>query len=262
MKVFEFYFNPKLKNEYQFRSFHFRPPNNETLFLGDLYILLELYHPQPEDQEFFFQIAETIKNNFYKNTKLLPEENFHNALKKLNALLNKRLNAGETRWMGNFHLIIINTNNFYLHFSSFGNNKILLLRDEELLDLSQELEEQKEEQFSSKPFVNFGTVKIIPQDKIFILTTQVFEKIYGEILEEIVNLEEIVPKKIKKILKDNKDQVGSISGILTLILLERAQINSWWEKIKMTYRFIKTHTKLVLILSFLILLFFGYLLFH
>lgn len=261
MKVFEFYFNPKLKLDYLFQSFHFQPKTNQANFLGDLYILLELYHPQPQDKEFLESLAQKIQKIFYQNTKTLPEENFHNALKKLNEILTKRISAGETRWLGNFHLTIININNFYLHFSVFGNSKILLLRDDELIDLSDQLEEQKEAHFSSRPFTNFGTGKIIAQDKIFVLTTQVFEKIYGDILEEIVNQEEISPKIIKRVLKEKRRQLEDISGILSLILPERAKISSRWETIKRIYYFTKTHKKLMLVAGFLILLGLAYLIF-
>jgi len=262
MKVFEFHFNPKTRQDYLYQSFHFRPEERNKLFLGDLYIVVEIYHPLPSDKDFLQNLAEAVSKEFYSNPKRLPEESFHAALRKGNQILGKKISSGETRWMGNFHFALININNFYVHFSASGNTRILLLRNEELLDITEYLEEQNEQYYHFKPFSNFGSSKIISNDKFFILTTQVFEKIYGEILEEIVNLKDIHPKAIKKIFKERKRDLKDISGMFVLALPESAKLRSRFLILAKILYFIRRYKSLALVVGFLIILGLSYLIFR
>ena len=73
-------------------------------------------------------------------------------LKIINDFLDKEIKSGNVNWLGNLGLAILNLNNSVLNFTKVGKIRILLVRDNELLDLSENLEFQDTEPDPMKVF--------------------------------------------------------------------------------------------------------------
>lgn len=211
MRVFELHFNPKGRRDNVFDSFVYEPENIQETEMGSLCMAGELTRALPQNGSFLDSVSGAIKNGFYTRA------DFSEALKEANNFLDKEAKSGNVNWLGNLNFAVINIKNSILNFTKVGNIKIFLLRDGEVLDISQNLELQDQEPYPLKVFSNIASGKLSSQDKILIATQEVFsiisknEAVFSQ-LSQITN-----EKELKNIFKLSKDAFSEISGICLLI---------------------------------------------
>ena len=215
MRVFELHFNPKRREDRIFDSFVYEPESQEEGHLGSLCVAGELNQAMPQSKDFIENLAGLIKNNFYEKM------DFAGALKVANDFLDKETKSGNVSWLGNLNFAAINVQNSILNFTKVGNIKILLLREGEVLDISQNLELQDVEPYPMKVFSNTASGKLSSEDKILILTKDIFSIISRD--EDFLNQlsRAANEKELKRIFQPQRSAISEISGILLLITQQR-----------------------------------------
>lgn len=211
MQVFELHFNPKKKKDSVFDSFVYEPESPEERQLGSLCVAGELTRVMPQNNDFLDKISDVIKNEFYSKTDISE------ALREANNFLDKEAKSGNVNWLGNLNLAVINIKDSILNFTKVGNVKILLLREGEVLDISQNLELQDQEPYPLKVFSNIASGKISNQDKIIIFTKEIFSAISKNdaLLSQLGQAAK--EKEIKNIFKIHKKIISEMPGMCLLI---------------------------------------------
>jgi len=229
MQVFEFHFNPKTKEGTILDSFVYEPENIYEKNLGNLFIAGQLVNALPQNYQFLNNLASVIKRTYYLiSAKSSPEKSFKNGLEEANSFLEQEEKKGNIGWLGNLNLAIMNLKDFNINFTKTGDIKILLARGSDVVDIGKELDSKEAETLSLKTFSNIVTGKLSPEDKIIILSKEIFsvfekENVFGEIFSIFESNEK--PKKtdleLKKILNRKKNILTEISGLFLLIFLDR-----------------------------------------
>lgn len=231
MQIFEFHFNPGTKEEIAFDSFIYEPENIYEKRLGNLYMVGELKNILPSNSQFLNNLASTIKKEYYLNLQKSPEQTLRDALRKANQFLDGLIEEGNVDWLGNLNFIALTVENFVLNFTKIGNLEILLLREGEILNISQ-VPEQDIESYSLKIFENIITGRLAAGDKIVILTKDIYEFFKNENLLKKLSLV-YGEKEIKKIFKTKEKDLQELSGICFLVVMSEE------EKSKQTLTFQK-----------------------
>jgi hypothetical protein len=225
MQVFELHFNSKNKEDKIFDSFVYEPETVSEKRLGNLYIAGEFTKVLPQNFRFLDNLASVIKKEYYAASfQKSCEESLRGALKKANEFLDKEARKGNVNWLGNLHFAILNFKDFVLNFTKVGGMKILLSRDGELLDIGHNLEFQEADPYPLKVFGSVAIGKLAPNDKIILLTKDLFSVLTekGDFLNQLKDISN--EKELKKILKANKPALTEASGICLFMLIgEEAQ---------------------------------------
>jgi len=228
MQIFEFHFNPKAKEELILDSFIYEPENVYEKKLGSLYIAGEITNALPQNYRFLNNLASTVKEGFYKlSAENSPEKALKTSLKAANKFLEEQEENGDVSWLGNINMVVISIKDFKLNFAKVGDIKILLFRGKKMIDIGQQLESKDLEPLSLKIFSNIVSGKLAPEDKLIILTKEIFElfekeEIFSEALSVFSkNLEpEKIDRELKKTLNQKRDILTKVSGLFLLIALE------------------------------------------
>jgi len=214
MQIFELHFNPKLKEDQIFDSFVYEPENTYEKNLGGLYIVGELENTLPQNSKFLDNLTKIIKKNYYTFSVKSPEKALSQCLKKANEYLAEEVKKENVSWLGNLNFTILSLNNFNLVFTKTGG---------EIIDLGKNLDLRQIEPYPLKIFLNTVSGKLLQDDKILVLTKEVFEFLFQQnLLAKIAQTENINSKKIKEILPISlftKDEGSKISGICFLAVL-------------------------------------------
>lgn len=219
MKVFELHFNPRNKGERAFDSFVYEPENAEESLLGSLCMAGELGRVLPQNTHFLDVLSSSLKDAYYKKA------GFEEALKEANNFLEKETKKGNVGWLGNLNFAVVNVNNSILNFTKVGNIKILLVRDGEILDISQNLELQDTEPYPLKVFSNTASGKLSSEDKIFILTKDIFSALSktDDLLNQLNGISD--EKEFKAVFARNRQAISETSGICLLITMGQNEKN-------------------------------------
>ncbi|MCD6528576.1 hypothetical protein J7K44_02995 [bacterium] len=227
MKVFDFHFNPKAKKDVIFDSFCYEPENIYEKKLGNLYIVGEVVNAFPQNVKLLDTLSLIIKKEFYSNPQRSSEKALNESLKKVNQFLQELTKKGNVDWLGNLNLAILNINStklgkdFLLNFTKIGNLKILLLRREEIMDISQNLEFQDVSSSPSRIFGNIVTGKLTEGDKILIFTDEIFNFFLREnLIQELANLPEFNQKNLKEVLKPKEKELETLCGLSLFLELK------------------------------------------
>ncbi|RLE10373.1 MAG: hypothetical protein DRJ06_01255 [Candidatus Aminicenantes bacterium] len=233
MRVFELFFNPPgkkpsarekaLERGKLFDSFCYQPENIYEKRLGSLYILGELKNPTPRNLRLLEKISQLIKDKYYSNYLKSSEGALKESLKSLNNFLAQELKKDNTEWMGGLSLAVFSLAPLSgpwvnLNLALLGDIKILLLREGQVFDIGKKLEGQEIEPYPLKVFSNIVSGKIHEADTILGFTKSIFEVFQARsIISKISNEKELDDKKIKAILKPNREELTNVSGICLIV---------------------------------------------
>jgi hypothetical protein len=298
MRIFQFYFNPRSREDLVFDSFCFEPENIYEKRLGSIYMVGILKNALPKNYNFLEKIARFIKEKFYKKTLSKPERALRETLKEVNNFLAQIAKEGDVSWLGNLSFAILNLKNFELNFTKVGEIKFYLIRGKKVIDIDRRLRLQDIEPYPLKIFGNVVTGKLIENDLVLVLTKEVFDFFQNEnLIQRIRELDYFNEKDFKKILDEKKETLSQVKGIAFFISLskeiskEKKEIIAPKALKEFSLReifspFLKTkklkpfsfseifsplkekililfkNPKFLLILTFVLVLFIGYLLFH
>lgn len=214
MKIFQFFFNPKLKEDLIVDVFCFEPLNIYEKRLGFLYAIGLLKNTLPKNQFFLEKLSKFIKEKYYKKTSLKPEKALRETLKEANDFLTNTAKEGDLSWLGNLSFAILNIKGFHLNFTKVGEIKIYLLRGKKIIDIDKKLRLQDIEPYPLKVFGNIVTGKLIEDDLILVLTKEVFDFIQKEnLIQKLKSLTPFNEKEFKKIVEEKKESLAKIKGV-------------------------------------------------
>jgi len=262
MRIFELHFNPRSKGETVdkiFDSFCYEPENIYERRLGSLYMVGELRNTLPQNSRLLDNIAQVIKGRYYVLPLQTPEQSFKESLKKINEFLAGEVSKENVSWLGNLNFAVLSLKNFDLNFTKVGDIKILLLRAGKIIDIGKNLDLQDIEPYPLKIFINIVSGKLDVNDKILVLTKEVFT-VFAEGLaeggktrqkanrgEELFSSESLLTKfvkepsfdekKLREILKAKEKRLSEISGVCLFIDLSEVLAEGRLEKPKIvTFR--------------------------
>ncbi len=245
MKIFELHFSSKKQDKYLFDSFVYEPENATEKNLGSLYMVGQLTNNLPQNDRFLDNLSSIIKKEFFKACYSDSEKALKGSLNSANESLSELSQEGNVGWLGNLGFAVLNYKNSLLNFTRVGNVKILLMRNDEIMDIGQNLEFQDIEPYPLKVFSNIVTGKLVPNDKLLILTGDIHEYLTEKgLLNEINKSTKINDKTLNHILKPHKDSLIKISGTCLLLFLgqsefleEKPEILSFGDESKKSFSF-------------------------
>lgn len=218
MRVFEFHFNPEVKEDLIFDSFCYEPENIYERRLGSLYIIGKLKNVLPQNYKLLDKISSVLKKEYYLKIQRSPELALKEALREANEFLSREVSKNNTSWLGNLDLAIISLKDLLLNFSKVGDVKILLIRGGRINEISKNLEFSEIEPYPLKIFGNIVTGKATEEDIILILTKEVYDFFISQnLLNEISKLPTFDEKNIKQIFRARKTALLEIFGVCLLI---------------------------------------------
>jgi len=236
MRIFELYFNPPgktpsakektLEGGRLFDSFCYQPENIYEKRLGGLYLLGELKNPTPKNLRLLEKISQLIKDKYYSNYLKSSEGALKESLKSLNDFLAQELKKDNTEWMGGLNLAVFSLAPLSgpwvnLNLALLGGIKILLLREGQVFDIGKKLESQEIEPYPLKVFSNIVSGKIHEADTIAGFTKSLFEVFQARgIISKMADEKELNDKKIKTILKPNREELTNASGVCLIVQVQ------------------------------------------
>jgi hypothetical protein len=142
--------------------FSYNYEGNSSNGLGGLFIVGQV-NPASEDTSYMINLVASLAKREYYKTETDPKEAFSKTLKKINEVLqdffkNKDLSV-------NIGIFAVTGENIYI--SRLGKFKIFLARDNQNIDILNNINLFNKEHIQEKEFSNVISGKIIPKDKIF-----------------------------------------------------------------------------------------------
>ena len=226
MQIFELHFNPKLKEDQTFDTFVYEPESAYEKKLGSLYIAGELQSSLRSDSKFLDNLAQAVKKSYYTLSINYPEKALSHSSKKANEFLAEEVRKEHVNWLGNLNFAIFSLSDFNLNFTKTGDLKILLIRQGQIIDIGKNLDFQEIDPYPLKIFFNTVSGKLIENDKILVLTKQLFDFFKEKnILSQIARIQnELDSKKLKEILPASlfsKGEGTKVSGLCLIAVLTR-----------------------------------------
>lgn len=239
MQVFELLFNAPSRSGTQaqeqdivFDSFCYEPENIYEKRIGALYLVGALKNVLPKNIRFLDNLAATIKENYYRSKSIdlmTPEKSLKQSLKETNEYLEKIAKSGDISWLGNLSFAVLSVVPFQekyqravFNLAKVGDLKILVLRDKQIIDIEQKLRLEDIEPYPLKIFNNIISGELIENDRLLILTKEVFETFCKQsLLDKIADITIFEEDKLLKILKIERNLLLKISGVCLLIVLSQ-----------------------------------------
>ena len=231
MRVFEFHFNPRLRQGFGgqaklpdliFDSFCYEPENIYERRVGSLYLVGFLKNVLPQNLHFLDRLAKLIKDQYYRSTLSTPEKALKESLRQGNEFLEGIAKKGDVSWLGNLSFAVFSLKNFELNFTKVGENKIILVRKGQIIDIDKKLRFQDIEPYPLKIFGNIVSGKLTENDLILVLTKEVFDFFQSQnLLNEIAKILSFDEKKFKSVIQTKEKEFLKISGICLAIFLQK-----------------------------------------
>ncbi len=154
------------------RTFSYTGENVTKAGLGTLVGVFEI-DDQSEDSAYIVNfLASVAKKEYFSNPRRGAIESFEAALHKINLALAELVKHGNVTWLGKLHgaLGVLEKNN--LHFSVTGQSKILLLRGENLADISDGLASDESSIHPIKTFVEVSSGRLMAEDQALLTSPE------------------------------------------------------------------------------------------
>lgn len=220
MKVFEFHFNPKNKEDIVFDSFCFEPSSIDERRLGNLYTVGELKNPLPQNYKLIDLLSNQIKKEFYLSSLRSPERALTDGLKRGNDFLESLIKKGDVSWLGNLNFAVLSVKDSVFHFTKAEKMFAFLLRGGKIVNIAQKLAHEEINPYPLKFFGNIISGKLANEDIVLLLTKEIANFFISEnILNEISSLSVFTDKKLKEILYLREKQLKDISGVAVLVVI-------------------------------------------
>ncbi len=172
--VFRDIFSCSQKELAPFATVFVAPAENfEQQQLGTLFGILRVDDYSESSSYVVNLLTSVMKKEYFGHPHRSSEESFEASLRKANLALAELARHGATAWAGKINFVggAIERNN--LHFTCLGDVSVFLIRGDQLADISEELEEEKEsESHPLKTFSNVSSGKLEHGDKLVFTTSE------------------------------------------------------------------------------------------
>jgi hypothetical protein len=237
MKIFEFHFNPGLKDDLIFESFCYEPSNIYEKKLGSLYLVGMLKNALPQNVNFLERLARFIKDKFFQKILFKSEKALRETLKEANEFLREVTKKGDVSWLGNLSFAVLNflpLKNFdwEINFTKVGEMKVCLVRGKKIIDIDRKLKLQQIEPYPLKIFGNSISGKLLEGDMVLVLNKEIFDFFEREgLFSEIGKIFPPDEKEFKRILAEKKEKMAGITGLSLFIFLSKEILKGKKEEI-------------------------------
>lgn len=211
MKIFEFQFNPKARQDRFFFANSLEEKSPETFSQESLVTIGELKAALPQNSQFLKKVADQVKNEY-----VLPKEGrFKRALQKANEFFGQQVKSGNVDWLGNLNLALVSfsqkgdQDKALCSFTRKGSIRIFVTRKGMLVDIGKDI----------AGLEHLGKGTLVAGDKIIVATQEVFELFTKEnIFRDLIFLQE--EKQFRELFRAKAKELLQLSGILYVVLVE------------------------------------------
>jgi hypothetical protein len=157
------------------KIFNYSGENIAVSQLGALAGVFEITDQSEESAYIVNFLASVAKKEYFINPRRASVESFEAALHKINLALSMLVKHGNTTWLGKLNGAIASLEKNNIHFSVTGKAKIFLLRNNHFSDISLDLASEESSLHPIKTFVEVGSGRLLPGDKIIIASPEPLE---------------------------------------------------------------------------------------
>jgi hypothetical protein len=235
MQIFEFHFNPK-KKDVSLNTFCYEPEKPQDK-QGYLYMAGELLNALPGSETFLSNLSKAVKEEYYSEFYPSVDQSIKKGLIRANDFLASQISKNNVRWLGNLNFGIVSLRNKkIIDIARIGNIKILLIKNNELIDVSKKIDGQDEElqrgYYSPKSFSKITSGRLNPGEKLIIITKNLFELFEKSlILEKIASTNFLTQRSIEEVLEKEREKLLKISGAFLVLDTSRESKDSSLGKI-------------------------------
>ena len=221
MRVFEFYFNPKLKADLVFDSFCYEPENIYERRVGSLYMVGAIKNALPKSPRLLDELARSIKERYYTPIVRSPEKTLKESLKRANGFLEDLVQKGDVSWLGNLNFVTLAIQKAEFNLSKVGNIKTFLIRKKRIVDIEKKIRFEDIEPYPLKIFLNIVSGKLVEEDVVVILSQEVADFFGKEaILDDLAKVYPLDEKSITDFFNSKKAKFKDLSGVCLLIVFK------------------------------------------
>ncbi len=192
---------------------------------SEIYFIMEVASNSgmPAPTGAYDKIAKSIENILKRNFRRENPNNFENSIAQINDFLAKTAEQGETSWVGHANACVSARHGENLYISTCGKTHAYLFRDNQFSDIA----DSGAKQNAVKLFENFAAGKIKKKDYLILSTSQLFNYLSIERLEQILGDLPInaACQTIVQLVKELADDTVSF-GTLVLEFNEGAALES------------------------------------
>lgn len=195
--------------------FIIEPEDLEKSIQGILYFVIEIASPSPKAKDVAQLIVQTIEEEYYKHPEKESDEAFELALKKANEVLGNLVEDGEISWVGHLNLIGGVLKNNHLILTATGNGEAYLIREDNLLKISEGLFSPPPKPDPLKTFINITLGELLKDDVILLTTPGLMNYLSPHRLKTILK-ENSAPKATQIIENELKQESALIPSLIIL----------------------------------------------
>ncbi len=206
MQIFELHFNPVNKERKTIDSFCYQPEDVYEKRLGVLAIGGILKETNSNNKTFLNNLLHKLRSIYYTLPTKTQEEALSEALSEANEFIS------DNKIKNGISIAVISIKKEQLEFSRIGNIKILLSRNEEIIDIGKNVEDETE------IFGSMISGKIRKDDKLIILTEDIYQNFLKQnLLSRFTIKENITEKDLEIVSKTQKDKFPKTVGVCIII---------------------------------------------
>ncbi len=168
--------NKKLTPYIELANFSYQ--NIDQAHLGTLLGIFEIKDTSADSAYIVNFLASVAKKTYFSGNKKTATENFENTLSRINLSLSEIAKHGNVNWIGKLDAVLCSVSDDKINFTVSGDAKILLLRDNKLVEISNGLSSRDEAGNPLKTFTDIASGKLKDGDKL-ILTTDDISHIFN-----------------------------------------------------------------------------------
>lgn len=161
---------------------NFSSRNIDQKKLGTILGIFEIKDLSDDSAYIVNFLASVAKKTYFASHQKTPEESFESTLTKVNLSLSEIAKHGNVNWIGKIDAVLCSIAENQINFSVSGDAKVLLLRDGNLMEISNDLSPKDEAANPLKTFTDIASGRLELGDKL-ILTTDDISHVFT--LEEI-----------------------------------------------------------------------------
>jgi len=200
---------------------NFSSRNIDQKKLGTILGIFEIKDLSDDSAYIVNFLSSVAKKTYFASHQKTPEESFESTLSKVNLSLSEIAKHGNVNWIGKIDAVLCSISENQINFSVSGDAKVLLLRDKNLMEISNDLSPKDEAANPLKTFTDIASGRLEIGDKL-ILTTDDISHIFT--LEEIEkNAVSFDNEKFVRFLKTALINELDIAGTMIIDTKERTE---------------------------------------
>ncbi len=193
--------------------------NIDQKHLGTILGIFEIKDTSKDSAYIVNFLASVVKKTYFNTRKKTVADSFEATLAKINLSLSELARHGNINWIGKIDAVICSISDNQINFSVSGDAKILLLRDQKLIEISSDLSPKDEATNPIKTFTDIASGRLEDNDKL-ILTTDDISHIFT--LSDIENYAlSFSNKKFSRFLKTALINELEIAGTIIVDVFKK-----------------------------------------